>query len=87
MIGRAVAVLAATAVILSGCQSRPTMVNIYENEDLSDSPYSEPINVLTVTYSAGTVCYANDSTGQDTRQMYVRCADAKSAGAHILPAS
>lgn len=58
-------------------------VSIYEEEDLSGSPYDEPISTLTFQYSKGSVCYANDKSGQDQRQMYVDCNAALNAGAKI----
>lgn len=84
----AISALVMAAGLLAACQSgAPHMINIYEEEDLSGSPYGEPVSVIVVTYSAGKVCYANDRTGQDTRQMYTNCQAARAAGAHILPAN
>lgn len=88
-----IAALLAAAGLLAGCQSHtasapePMGIAIFANEDLSGPPIVEPIAILTVTYSAGSVCYANDRTGQDPNQYYTDCAIAKLAGAHILPAS
>lgn len=65
--------------------SHSAMINIYENEDLSDSPYSEPISTLTFAHSAGIVCYANDKSGIDRTQYYANCNDISLAGANILP--
>lgn len=66
---------------------RPTpgrSINIYEEEDLSGAPYLEPVSVLTITRSAGVVCYANDKLS-DTKQFYADCAEAAAAGAQIKP--
>lgn len=88
----AVATSAALLLSLAGCQPHATVattsnVNIYEEEDLSGAPYSEPVSTLYIQASAGRVCYASDRTGQDTRQMYVDCNAAQEAGAVIAPAN
>lgn len=62
-------------------------VNIYEDEDLSGTAYSEPINTLNFAYSAGYVCYANDASGRDNRQMYADCNQLQKMGVYIAPAS
>lgn len=61
------------------------LINIYESEDLSGPAYLEPLTTLTITRSAGPVCYADDSTNQDGNQYYTDCNLAFEAGANIAP--
>lgn len=55
-------------------------ITVWENEDLSGDQYDLTTANVIVNPSAGTVCYANDRTGQDTRQLYTNCADFVSMG-------
>lgn len=87
LIGAALALsslLGLGATLVACDKPAPTgQVNIYEEEDLSGAPYGEPVSILVVHRSAGWVCYANDRTGQDQRQMYVSCSAYVKAGGRI----
>lgn len=78
---RLIVALAVAAVVSAACSLPDRTLTIYSNEDLSGTAYSEPVSTLTVTRSAGWVCYANDNTGQDRTQYYVDCDSAERAGA------
>lgn len=79
----AAAIVGVGAGSIADTAPRAVMVNVYTSEDLSDPPMVEPMTVLTVTYSAGSVCYVSDRTGQDTRQLYTDCGAFIAAGGHV----
>lgn len=84
--------LVASAIFLAACGTGTaapvhmspvtSTVAVFEDEDLSGPPMTEPVSVLVVAapLPGAYACDASDAAGLDKRQLYVSCGEWLAAG-------